>query len=184
MYVCRFDGQCVINKNKRNQCKCCRLEKCCKAGMRKEAVQSERDTISTKNKVTVKNDNDTSDHDGLSVTSLHKVDLKFRMSKSPVTVDYLENIPSATITDLCDAMKLQLVNLVEWAKHINAFNELLLEDQVALLRAHAGEHLVLGVSRRSLNLNGVLLLSTNAILSKQIPRKYSSTLILVSPLCL
>ena len=36
-------------------------------------------------------------------------------------------------------MKQQLLILVEWAKHIPAFSELVLEDQVTLLRAHAGQ---------------------------------------------
>ena len=35
-------------------------------------------------------------------------------------------------------MKQQLLILVEWAKYIPAFSQLILDDQVALLRAHAG----------------------------------------------
>lgn len=38
--------------------------------------------------------------------------------------------------------------------------------QVALLRAHAGEHLLLGVAKRSLTLNEVLLLSNNSVISR------------------
>lgn len=40
----------------------------------------------------------------------------------------------ANITDVCESMKEQLLVLVEWAKYIPAFCELLLDDQV---RAHA-----------------------------------------------
>lgn len=39
----------------------------------------------------------------------------------------------ANITDVCESMKEQLLVLVEWAKYIPAFCELLLDDQV---RAH------------------------------------------------
>uniref|UniRef100_A0A3Q3AD49 Nuclear receptor domain-containing protein n=1 Tax=Kryptolebias marmoratus TaxID=37003 RepID=A0A3Q3AD49_KRYMA len=31
-----FNRQCVVDKDKRNQCRYCRLRKCFKAGMRKE----------------------------------------------------------------------------------------------------------------------------------------------------
>lgn len=45
-YSCRFNWNCVITKDKRNQCRCCRFRKCISAGMKKEAVQNERDRIS------------------------------------------------------------------------------------------------------------------------------------------
>ncbi|KTF97248.1 hypothetical protein cypCar_00013043 [Cyprinus carpio] len=35
-YACRFSRQCVVDKDKRNQCRYCRLRKCFRAGMRKE----------------------------------------------------------------------------------------------------------------------------------------------------
>ena len=36
VYACRFQRNCVINKDKRNQCRFCRLRKCFRAGMKKE----------------------------------------------------------------------------------------------------------------------------------------------------
>lgn len=44
--------------------------------------------------------------------------------------------------------------------------------QVALLRAHAGEHLLLGLARRSMHLKDVLLLGNNCIITKQCPGTY------------
>lgn len=35
-YSIRFSRNCIVNKDKRNQCRYCRLRKCFKAGMRKE----------------------------------------------------------------------------------------------------------------------------------------------------
>lgn len=37
----------------------------------------------------------------------------------------------ASINDVCDSMKQQLLILVEWAKYIPAFTELQLDDQVS-----------------------------------------------------
>jgi len=81
--------------------------------------------------------------------------------------DYdLANKQVANIRDVCDSMKQQLLFLVEWAKYIPAFTELSLDDQVALLRAHAGEHLLLGLARRSLHLTDILLLGNNCIVPR------------------
>ena len=42
----------------------------------------------------------------------------------------------ATITDVCESMKQQLLVLVEWAKYIPAFCELPLDDQVRHMERH------------------------------------------------
>ncbi|XP_055701954.1 transcription factor HNF-4 homolog isoform X3 [Phlebotomus papatasi] len=169
LYTCRFSRNCVVDKDKRNQCRYCRLRKCFKAGMKKEAVQNERDRISCRRSST--EDRDTGN--GLSVMSLLRAEMECRQSKIGVilesTTENLENKQFASINDVCESMKQQLLNLVEWAKHIPAFNELQLDDQVALLRAHAGEHLLLGLSRRSMHLKDVLLLSNNCIITKHCP---------------
>lgn len=47
-YTCRFSRNCTVNKDKRNQCRYCRLKNCFKAGMKKDAVQNERDRISVR----------------------------------------------------------------------------------------------------------------------------------------
>ncbi|XP_037024475.1 hepatocyte nuclear factor 4-gamma isoform X3 [Bradysia coprophila] len=172
LYTCRFSRNCVVDKDKRNQCRYCRLRKCFKAGMKKEAVQNERDRISCRRPST----EDPDPGNGLSVHSLLKAEMESRQSKAGTILESVcsteEDLASkqyASINDVCESMKQQLLILVEWAKHIPAFNELQLDDQVALLRAHSGEHLLLGLSRRSLHLKDVLLLGNNYIITKHSP---------------
>ncbi len=43
---------------------------------------------------------------------------------------------SATLSDVCESMKQQLLVLVEWAKYIPAFGELPLDDQVMAVGKH------------------------------------------------
>lgn len=173
LYTCRFSRNCVVDKDKRNQCRYCRLRKCFKAGMKKEAVQNERDRISCRRTST----DDPDPSNGLSVSALLKAEMESRQSKAGAAMeinqtDDLSSKQFASINDVCDSMKQQLLTLVEWAKHIPAFSDLHLDDQVALLRAHAGEHLLLGVARRSINMNDVLLLGNNRIITKHCPGIY------------
>lgn len=166
----RFSRNCVVDKDKRNQCRYCRLRKCFKAGMKKEAVQNERDRISCRRTSA----DEPNPSNGLSVNALVKAELESRQSKAGAAMETkddedLSTKQFASINDVCESMKQQLLTLVEWAKHIPAFNELQLDDQVALLRAHAGEHLLLGLSRRSMHLKDVLLLSNNCVITKHCP---------------
>ena len=75
----------------------------------------------------------------------------------------------ATSNDIVESMKQQLLVLVEWAKYIPVFCELPLDDQVSLLRAHASEHLILGVSQRSMTIKDALLLGNELIISRNHP---------------
>lgn len=55
------------------------------------------------------------------------------MGSTPANDYDLSNKQLANINDVCDSMKQQLLILVEWAKYIPAFTELLLDDQVRKL---------------------------------------------------
>ncbi|MBN3306296.1 HNF4B factor, partial [Amia calva] len=166
VYTCRFNRQCVVDKDKRNQCRYCRLRKCFRAGMKKEAVQNERDWISSRRA-------GGGEAGSLSVSVLVQAEalahqyvyiLQFSpLNPHPATESGPKKI--ASVVDVCESMKQQLLLLVEWAKHIPAFCTLPLDDrQVALLRAHSGEHLILGVARRSLPYDDILLLGNDFII--------------------
>ncbi|XP_056104937.1 hepatocyte nuclear factor 4-gamma isoform X4 [Rhinichthys klamathensis goyatoka] len=164
VYSCRFNRQCVVDKDKRNQCRFCRLHKCFRAGMKKEAVQNERDRISSRR-------NMQDSHDLPPITALaHAEALSQQINAaSPMGPADVSEKKSATISDVCESMKQQLLVLVEWAKYIPAFGELPLDDQVSLLRAHAGEHLLLGVAKRSMPYKDLLLLGNGCVVHRNCP---------------
>lgn len=54
-------------------------------------------------------------------------------SPGPILNGDIRTKKVATITDVCESMKQQLLVLVEWAKYIPAFCDLPLDDQVRLL---------------------------------------------------
>uniref|UniRef100_A0AAQ4QHH1 Hepatocyte nuclear factor 4, alpha n=1 Tax=Gasterosteus aculeatus aculeatus TaxID=481459 RepID=A0AAQ4QHH1_GASAC len=164
MYSCRFNRQCIVDKDKRNQCRYCRLKKCFRAGMKKEAVQNERDRISTRR-------SSYEDSSLPSINALIQADVLSRQITSPAPIlnGDIRAKKIAAITDVCESMKQQLLVLVEWAKYIPAFCDLPLDDQVALLRAHAGEHLLLGVAKRSMLYKDILLLGNDHIIPRNCP---------------
>ncbi|XP_058873238.1 hepatocyte nuclear factor 4-gamma isoform X3 [Acipenser ruthenus] len=164
VYSCRFNRQCVIDKDKRNQCRFCRLNKCFHAGMKKEAVQNERDRISSRR--------NTYQSSSLpSITALAQAESLSRQISvpSPGAPTDVSAKKIASISDVCESMKQQLLVVVEWAKYIPAFCELPLDDQVSLLRAHAGEHLLLGVVKRSTPYKDLLLLGNDYIIQRNCP---------------
>ncbi|XP_006634664.1 hepatocyte nuclear factor 4-gamma isoform X1 [Lepisosteus oculatus] len=164
VYSCRFNRQCVIDKDKRNQCRSCRLNKCFHAGMKKEAVQNERDRISSR-----RNAYEAQSLPPITVlTQAESLSRQISLPSPGVPTD-ISAKKTASITDVCDSMKQQLLVLVEWAKYIPAFCELPLDDQVSLLRAHAGEHLILGVAKRSVPYKDILLLGNDHIIHRNCP---------------
>ncbi|XP_070759038.1 hepatocyte nuclear factor 4-beta-like [Enoplosus armatus] len=158
-YNCRFNKQCIVDKDKRNQCRYCRLQKCFKAGMRKEAVQNERDCINCHRSKgqTVGT---------LSISVLLRADASVQQSPalvSPRSHD-INTKKTACLRDVFESMKQQLLLLVEWAKHIPEFCSLPIDDRVTLLRTHSAGHLILGAARRSLPFYNLILLGNDFVI--------------------
>uniref|UniRef100_A0A3B4UZM8 Hepatic nuclear factor 4, beta n=1 Tax=Seriola dumerili TaxID=41447 RepID=A0A3B4UZM8_SERDU len=159
-YNCRFNRQCSVEKDKRNQCRYCRLQKCFKAGMRKEAVQNERDCINSHRAKgqTVGT---------LSISVLLRAEASVQQVTHPLVSPGSHDIntkKTAGVGDVFESMKQQLLLLVEWAKHIPEFCSLPIDDRVTLLRTHSAEHLILGAARRSLPYNNLILLGNDSVI--------------------
>uniref|UniRef100_A0A8B9QWL6 Retinoic acid receptor RXR n=1 Tax=Anas platyrhynchos TaxID=8839 RepID=A0A8B9QWL6_ANAPL len=136
-YTCRDNKDCLIDKRQRNRCQYCRYQKCLAMGMKREAVQEERQRGKDRNENEI---------------------LEAELAVEPKTETYIE--PNDPVTNICQAADKQLFTLVEWAKRIPHFSELPLDDQVILLRAGWNELLIASFSHRSIAVKDGILLAT------------------------
>uniref|UniRef100_A0A6Q2YRL5 Retinoic acid receptor RXR n=1 Tax=Esox lucius TaxID=8010 RepID=A0A6Q2YRL5_ESOLU len=151
-YTCRDNKDCLVDKRQRNRCQYCRYQKCLACGMKREAVQEERQ----RNKERESEVESTSAvNEEMPVEKILEAEMaveqKTELSGSP---------PNDPVTNICQAADKQLFTLVEWAKRIPHFSELALDDQVILLRAGWNELLIASFSHRSISVKDGILLAT------------------------
>uniref|UniRef100_A0A2P2I3Y1 Hepatocyte nuclear factor 4-gamma-like n=1 Tax=Hirondellea gigas TaxID=1518452 RepID=A0A2P2I3Y1_9CRUS len=167
-YTCRFSRECKVTRDKRNQCRFCRLKKCVNAGMRKDAVQQERDHI--KQPRTGADIVPTASDGDLTLATLIDAENLCKREHSSTSGGEQQRRDSerriASVTDVAQSVKQQLLALVDWAKAIPSFAALTIEDKIKLLKAHSGEHLLLGIALRSLNNDEYLLLGNDNLIPR------------------
>ncbi|KAM9428456.1 retinoic acid receptor RXR-gamma-A-like isoform 4-T4 [Salvelinus alpinus] len=157
-YTCRDSKQCLIDKRQRNRCQYCRYQKCLAMGMKREAVQEERQ------RGREKSDNEVESTSSFNEDMPVEKILDAELAIEPKTEAYMEasagNSKNDPVTNICQAADKQLFTLVEWAKRIPHFSELPLDDQVILLRAGWNELLIASFSHRSVTVKDGILLAT------------------------
>ncbi|KAM9428455.1 retinoic acid receptor RXR-gamma-A-like isoform 3-T3 [Salvelinus alpinus] len=151
-YTCRDSKQCLIDKRQRNRCQYCRYQKCLAMGMKREAVQEERQ------RGREKSDNEVESTSSFNEDMPVEKILDAELAIEPKTEAYMEK--NDPVTNICQAADKQLFTLVEWAKRIPHFSELPLDDQVILLRAGWNELLIASFSHRSVTVKDGILLAT------------------------
>uniref|UniRef100_A0A8R1XWK5 Nuclear hormone receptor family member nhr-49 n=1 Tax=Onchocerca volvulus TaxID=6282 RepID=A0A8R1XWK5_ONCVO len=191
-FICRFNKACTIDRNFRCACRYCRFQKCIRVGMKREAIQFERDAIgpikrrnesllsrTIENSETVNNNpealycnnqlmNETSKSDVIETLMQMEARTNQEMTthyqnpmiSSSATVNRADEsgcVPSAfsqphkscSIDDLNELSRTTLILMIDWAKSLEPFPELIMDDKVILLKNYAPQHLILISAFRS-----------------------------------
>ncbi|EFP12067.1 CRE-NHR-64 protein [Caenorhabditis remanei] len=164
-YICRFGEKCQMDKAKRNSCRKCRFDVCLRKGMRRDAVQTERDRIRPLNAML----NGTSGDDPF-LDTLIRAEQSTRGLRTTVITKTAEARKQATTVDVTDSMNQQLTLMVEWAKVLDGFQRVDSATQVALLRNFSAQHLVMCAAFRSIHLSDAVWLTNETCLHKDSPK--------------
>ncbi|XP_025415740.1 retinoic acid receptor RXR-alpha-B-like isoform X2 [Sipha flava] len=157
-YACREENKCIIDKRQRNRCQYCRYQKCLTMGMKREAVQEERQRTKERDH-NIEVEPTSSSNTDMPVELILRAENKADAIKTEQQYIELQH-PQHTVGAICQATDKQLIQLVEWAKHIPHFKNLPLGDQVLLLRAGWNELMIAAFSHRSINVKDGIVLAT------------------------
>uniref|UniRef100_G1PRD6 Nuclear receptor subfamily 2 group F member 2 n=1 Tax=Myotis lucifugus TaxID=59463 RepID=G1PRD6_MYOLU len=150
-YTCRANRNCPIDQHHRNQCQYCRLKKCLKVGMRREAAdhgQFAPDQPGPPSTATC--------------TLSGYISLLLRAEPYPTSrfgSQCMQPNNIMGIENICELAARMLFSAVEWARNIPFFPDLQITDQVALLRLTWSELFVLNAAQCSMPLHVAPLLA-------------------------
>ncbi|TRY74340.1 hypothetical protein DNTS_032034 [Danionella cerebrum] len=166
-YTCRDNKDCLVDKRQRNRCQYCRYQKCLAMGMKREAVQEERQRNKERDGEV---ESTSAANEEMPVEKILEAEMAVEQKTelhadgssggSSVSDTPPPTTPNDPVTNICQAADKQLFTLVEWAKRIPHFSELSLDDQVILLRAGWNELLIASFSHRSITVKDGILLAT------------------------
>ncbi|XP_017493257.1 PREDICTED: steroid receptor seven-up, isoforms B/C-like, partial [Rhagoletis zephyria] len=179
-YNCRGNRNCPVDQHHRNQCQFCRLKKCLKMGMRREAVQRGRVPLTPTHPGAFAVNGGSNGHGGgghgghshghssSSVPSYNLssyVQLLLRAEPYPERIAQFVAQTSTSgmmpVDTVCEFAARILFSAVQWSRNIPHFPELAIQDQVALMRAVWSELFILNASQYSMPLNAVSLLAAH-----------------------
>nr|ADO64596.1 ultraspiracle [Spodoptera littoralis] len=153
-YACREERNCIIDKRQRNRCQYCRYQKCLPCGMKREAVQEERQRAAR----------GAEDAHPSSSVQVQELSIERLLEMESLVADPTEeyqflrvgpdsNVPPkfrAPVSSLCQIGNKQIAALVVWARDIPHFNSLHLEDQMLLIKGSWNELLLFAIAWRSM----------------------------------
>ncbi|RXG71898.1 Retinoic acid receptor RXR [Armadillidium vulgare] len=167
VYSCRENKNCVIDKRQRNRCQYCRHKKCLAMGMKREAVQEERQRTKEKNEMS-----EASQHNG-SVSDMPVSRIKeaeYLADPQDFHLNFDENMSDMAKYIL--AAKKQMEQVVRWAKLIPHFTSLPLKDQMILLKTGWNELLIAAFSHRSIGLQEIIVLASGVMVDRDSVQNY------------
>ncbi|CAF0892016.1 unnamed protein product [Rotaria sp. Silwood1] len=157
-YTCRDNRDCIIDKRQRNRCQYCRYQKCLNVGMKKEAVQEERqksgmsgegESPSSPIASTGSNSNQMNMSTGAmgDEEALIEKLIAAELSVEQKLDSYHEE--ECSYDRLISTSHSQICHLIDWAKRVPYFTSLSVDDQVALVRASWRDILCCSLAFRS-----------------------------------
>jgi len=160
-YTCRDNRDCIIDKRQRNRCQYCRYQKCLNVGMKREAVQEERqkgglgegESPSSPTASNGSGSNPVNPGFGSSSSGsdddmlIEKLITAERSVDSKVETFHEEECSYERLLSTTHA---QLSQLTDWAKRVPHFATLSLDDQIALVRASWRDILCCSLAFRSI----------------------------------
>jgi len=172
-YQCRGNKNCAVDQHHRNQCQHCRLKKCLKMGMRREAVQPGRIQNAPPGMMAAYGFGSGMGGDFLGSSAAAQASsylsshVSMLLRAEPYGSRYGHHLPAAApppvmpmpttnmigIDGICEFAARLLFSAVEWTKNIPGFPELPVSDQVALLRLSWSELFVLNASQCNMPLH-------------------------------
>uniref|UniRef100_A0A8C1S522 Nuclear receptor subfamily 2 group F member 6 n=1 Tax=Cyprinus carpio TaxID=7962 RepID=A0A8C1S522_CYPCA len=170
-YTCRSNRDCQIDQHHRNQCQYCRLKKCFRVGMRKEAVQ--RGRIPPSHSSLSPSTTPVGGNAGSGVSEFYNGQPESELISQLLRAEPYPNSRyshqynqqmqggggSMGIDSICELAARLLFSIIEWARNIPYFPELPVSEQVALLRLSWSELFILNVAQSALPLHMAPLLA-------------------------
>ncbi|KAK9966257.1 hypothetical protein ABG768_003379 [Culter alburnus] len=185
-YTCRSNRECQIDQHHRNQCQYCRLKKCFRVGMRKEAVQRGRIPPSHAGispASIVGAGGDVGGGPGMGADFFNGQPVSELISQLLRAEPYPnsrygaqcgQQLPGANssimgIDNICELAARLLFSTIEWARNIPYFPDLPVSEQVALLRLSWSELFILNAAQSALPLHTAPLLAAAGFHSSPMP---------------
>ncbi|EDL28910.1 nuclear receptor subfamily 2, group F, member 6, isoform CRA_a, partial [Mus musculus] len=157
--VSRSNRDCQIDQHHRNQCQYCRLKKCFRVGMRKEAVQRGRIPHALPGPAACSPPGATGVEPFTGPPVSELIAQLLRAEPYPAAGRFGGGGAVLGIDNVCELAARLLFSTVEWARHAPFFPELPAADQVALLRLSWSELFVLNAAQAALPLHTAPLLA-------------------------
>nr|AAC15588.1 retinoid X receptor [Amblyomma americanum] len=161
-YACREERTCIIDKRQRNRCQYCRYQKCLACGMKREAVQEERQRTKDRADSEVESTSGGAPPE-MPLERILEAELRVESQTGTLSESAQQQDP---VSSICQAADRQLHQLVQWAKHIPHFEELPLEDRMVLLKAGWNELLIAAFSHRSVDVRDGIVLATGLVVQR------------------
>lgn len=152
-YACREDRNCIIDKRQRNRCQYCRYQKCLSMGMKREAVQEER-----------QRNRERSENEVESTSNIQPDITVDRILEAELWMDAKKEPDVKSVGQVTD---MQQIQMVEWAKHIPHFNDLPLHDRTTLLKAGWNEILIAAFCHKSVAFKDGIVFANGRIVNRQ-----------------